>query len=780
MFSIPSYADEDLAKRCGFMDIPNISEQRARISILIKLRAIEKATDNISNHVYTRALSLYETFRSPDPKRWAQLTTSTAARSVDPSPSIPLPTIFATHNFLMHNSVHFVAHPTSHRFIHTFLVRPKAKVDILERVTAWTRDPSNGIVDKFIEKATRAMAENKQLENGHYDANPSVVHPRKADDLTLDDNDRTIVSFLCDSFQSTRAIQDNPYMIPTAHLLKRLGEPPGPAGSSMSLQRVLTAMGVFTPWADIPTISSDIFTLSNQVSGKPPTISPSMNRQPLGPDDLYPTDLLESVRHDFGDMPVYVIDDATAEELDDGLSIESIATDPDRVWVHIHVADPTRLLPPTHKFAIQARQVSESMYFNHGTRPMLPPDSIFSTLSLGEASARGKPEYVMTFSAKIDKAGDIIDYKVRAGIVRNIKTLTYGEVDRLLDVHTLPSTYPFLSNHPTTPQKRVTSKLDPSDIEKLRSLLQVSQQLVDNRKRLPIFSFTLPSADVSLVPKHLPPCPSPNTMDRFQLFSGFPSMTYTVIQGDNTSSGARMLVTELMKACARVASRFGVDRGIPLIRRVSGQIIIPDPNDFPKLLAARDHAGSIDPLAAFRAQVIIPRVVNTIQPKGHWTMGIPDGEGYVRTTSPLRRYADLIAHWQIKHALLNSASGSSASLISEEWMSEFANELTMKGREIKRLDSQHNSYWAAVYLNQWLQGRVTADIDPSQTFIARIASMPAMDPVTSLWVIRVLLPELGMFAQLYERTEWEIGSEHRVRITSVGLSINPVVLVTRV
>jgi hypothetical protein len=66
-------------------------------------------------------------------------------------------------------------------------------------------------------------------------------------------------------------------------------------------------------------------------------------------DSIYSRDPVESMRRDFGDIPVYVIDSPTAHELDDGISIEET---PDGVWVHAHIADPSHLIPPNHPLSI--------------------------------------------------------------------------------------------------------------------------------------------------------------------------------------------------------------------------------------------------------------------------------------------------------------------------------------------------------------------------------------------------------------------------------------------
>jgi len=62
---------------------------------------------------------------------------------------------------------------------------------------------------------------------------------------------------------------------------------------------------------------------------------------PLGSEYFYPCDPAEHLRHDFGNFPVSVVDDAGAEELDDGLSIEPVPNEPSSAWIHVHIVDPT-------------------------------------------------------------------------------------------------------------------------------------------------------------------------------------------------------------------------------------------------------------------------------------------------------------------------------------------------------------------------------------------------------------------------------------------------------
>ena len=91
----------------------------------------------------------------------------------------------------------------------------------------------------------------------------------------------------------------------------------------------------------------------------------------LGQDEFYSHDIVESFRHDFGDIVAYTIDDADTADVDDGISIEDI-TNPDgsvSTWVHVHVADPTRYIHPNHSLAKFARRQVAIVISSWANRP---------------------------------------------------------------------------------------------------------------------------------------------------------------------------------------------------------------------------------------------------------------------------------------------------------------------------------------------------------------------------------------------------------------------------
>ncbi|KAJ2906995.1 3'-5' RNA exonuclease complex component, partial [Coemansia aciculifera] len=151
---------------------------------------------------------------------------------------------------------------------------------------------------------------------------------------------------------------------------------------------------------------------------------------------LYGRDICEAIRHDFGNLPVYTIDDSTTRDVDDGLSLETVVTagGEEQEWIHVHVADPTALIHPGHLIAHAAMQQISTIYYATETRNMLPLGMVLDNISLvrREDGNRLGPVNTMTFSFRLGDDGDIADYKVRPGIVRNIIATPYETADQHL------------------------------------------------------------------------------------------------------------------------------------------------------------------------------------------------------------------------------------------------------------------------------------------------------------------------------------------------------------
>ena len=784
MLCVPGFVDPNLVDACGKMTLhTTAAELAARARVLAELRTMDKEIERAIRYVDNRAAKFYDHLKSPNPNEWKKVDVQKAARfymrpdTPDPGLSITI----AVHKHLMDHPTKFIAHPTAYRATQTFLVRPQAQAQNIANITNWMRIDGGRILNEFCDKVKLIMEQAKVLRQQSTSTTPHEIPTNY--NYTLTNTDREILRFLSDAFHAQRLTQFNPHSLPITYILRRLDlldDTEWPVNQLVALQRVLTDLGVFSPWTEGASFASRTEALAHR-----PTIkrlrAPAYSPKPLGPEDFYTRDPLEAIRHDFGDMPVYVIDDASASELDDGVSIETIPLEPENYWVHVHVADPTTLLPPTHTISYRAREISESSYMVHETKYMLPP-STFKRFSLEHTAATGEPQQVMTFSFKVDATGDLIDYKVRAAIIKNVHIMTYDAVDATLGLPSFAPTFPFELPTPSPPSH---APIDPGHSERLKLLHKVSSRLVTNRALRPVFNFSVSSSEVRFTHPIPPNLPSPfteadtSTMRQFKLYGGFPDMSYSVLHADALTRSARAMVSEFMKGACRVASRFGVESDIPLVRRHGPGPVGPDPAVIERLIASRDEFGIVDPYEAAKSQVMLPKAMNTLSPKGHWALGLPDGEGYVKVTSPLRRYADLVAHWQIKHALLANSGPArytkgKRTVFSEAWLSHYAREATLRDRERKRVSGMGGEYWAGMFLKRWLDGEIKSEtLDPkTAVFEARPGTMVVRTEYGQ-YKSRSMIPQLGMWGDITADSPLEVGARVNVRIAGVRMGARP-------
>jgi len=779
MFTVPNLAPADLATRCGTWEIARKeTELHARVEILKRLRQIERAVEDAYTILCQSTVDVYSLVRSPNTEEWSTTTVAEVARIFSPKPT--LVSTFATHKYLMNRPLAYVAHH-DYRSTHSFDVRPQSHIDQIETIRTWSR-LSNGPIDTFVSSARPVMALNKKIYTESYGDLPTQ---RQAEHSWTGD-DAVILAFLLNSLRPYRSIQADPYSLGQSAILKKI-DPHRPFVNDHVVHRTLVDLGVIAPWQD-PLILSVDLGLDRDEATSPKTMKQNalikkgfsslrIPRGPLGPEDFYPSDPLDSVRHDFGDMPVYVIDDPSAEELDDGVAIEAILSEPGSFWVHIHVADPASTLPPTHVFSQQAMQQGESAYFIHRSWPMFPRSLIHSGrpgLSIGSAAATEKPERVITFSSKINTEGQVIDYNVRAGIINNICRLSYDSVDLAMGRSLIHRTYPF-GDEPPAPS---AACLTPSQLHDLRNLDVVANRLVTRRIKDGVFNNSENRAEIYYYSHPNSKITSP-TLDP-SCFHGFPKLKYSVTAAHDLDTGSRSMVAEMMKVACRAASLFCLDRGIPVLRRAGAPVVTRSESDYEKILSMRTPNGYVYYYDTLPFVLLNPAGDYTLEPKAHFGLGVPEGEGYVRTTSPLRRYGDLVSHWQIHHALLGPAAPKSPPF-SAEWLEDFGRKTKSKDRLRKRTQGLHHKYWHLMYLKRWMEdpARGINRLDPLTQLEARTLANPILNLETRSYQTQVHIPLLGMDTVLagLNKVEIPLGTTLPVKIEEIRLGVRPQLIV---
>ncbi len=664
--------------------------------------------------------------------------------------------IYATHKLLIEDSARFLA-SQSYQTDQMFRVRPLRDVENLLQIHEWVRkrDPC---VATFLQKAKKVMEVQKELTAKTQLEKPGLERAKHQ----WNESDKEIIRFMISGLRHGRAVQKDPYNFGTGHILKGVNNTTTMNHLDEDVHRFLVAIGVFTPWQDLilidPINKLDLETRPAVLEERERSILRALENSksvvPTHPDDFYLSDPMASIRRDWGDMPVYVVDDHFAEELDDGISFERIPSEPDNLWIHIHVADPASVIPPTNFLARKAAEQSESWYMIPKSFPLFPKCITHHPtqgLSLGMRSKNNLPDLVMTFSAKLDSEGNVLDQAVQAGIVRNVKTMDYESVDAALgEEEVTPRVdYPFGGR----PHPPALTSLSPEVVKDFKVFKKVAD--IQRRRRLAKNWFMFESRRATIEENRTSlPAEMGGRIDTPHLHRGFPDLVYSVQSMSRTCEyGSRAIVAEVMKLAARAASRFCLERDIPVLRRTSNPMVPSSEEVIQTILASRNEIGYVKEEDILRHIIYTPGAQYTTYPGMHYGVGVSEGEGYVRVTSPLRRYGDLVSHWQIQHALLGKGPR-----FGREWLEDFAVTLAMKDQYIKGTLRRHGRFWTTLYIKQWQEKFADGKNehlwprdengqridDPFENLEGYMLTKPLMNKLTADWQIAIQIPKLGL------------------------------------
>ena len=784
-FVIPNLISANLAERCGTEPITSSPQElEARVEALKQLRditlAAEQAAHGSNLAERHRSIDIFNFVRSREPRKWNKTSVAEVTKMLYTQPTFL--EYFGVHKFLMDHSLKYVA-DQDYLKTQTFNVRPIEDVEEIQTVLLWIKayrqvKGASGPYSRFIQKVLSLLTAYDQ-DKTRRDSGPLTQEPAKH---TWTESDTVILGFLLRSLQLQRSTQTNPYALGRSTILKHLY--PGQEVTDNMTHETLIKLGVLAPWQDLlvllPEFDIDLepeATSSRAIAEKALversySTAPAMAGQVLGPEDFHPSDPLESVRHDFGNARVFIVDDIGAGELDDGVSLEHIPSEPDNHWIHVHIADPAHLLHPGHALCHQARKRGSSLYFLQKSYPLFPTALMHHPtrgLSLGSDALNGLPNKVITFSVKVDGNANILDYTVRAGLIRNIKKTTYDSVDQALGVLPAEIGYPFGPPSEITPAAPISEQ----DLEDLRVLYRLGNDQVQKRFRENRISFTMEAAKlkrISLDPNVRSPTMKPS------VFHGFPELLYSVGGAGVEDAGSRSMISEMMKLACRVTSRFALDHNLPFLRRGTDAIMTSTQAAYEEILAQRSPYSYVPLHTNLERIAISPPATFSLAPKQHHPLAIPEGEGYSRATSPLRRFEDIVGHWQLHHALLGSKAPSRPPFDADA-LEKYIPELSAKDLSVRQGHMRNTNFFVLMFLKRWMnataKGAERPSGDPLASMTAYTISV-VQDNFMGSYGCHVHLPELGTKAQLVGLSagaSLPLSTELRVKAKHVDLGI---------
>lgn len=749
--SLPGFIPPGVVEQAGQEEAPsNNSERQTRRSLIQELRLFEREVLDLGNFYHRNLQDIYTNTRAKDPDQWSTIKVQEVLNAYPPPAKAHLHAArVAIHRF-------FIAHPEifrcddPHAFTLAFHVVPLNESKNFRLVRGWLRTGAPEITE-FVAKAKRIVDTSRRL-----DETRNERRLRMADEQVpaFGDADRAIINFLKASIRRPSRLQVDTYSGLVGTLVKKVGAYDEDITSNIVFD-FLQDIGVVPPWEDFISLYRERFL--QETDFRPVSYYKDIPRNVL--DGLLKEDRHAAIRHDWGDLPVYVIDAEDAEELDDGVSIEPIAKD-GSTWIHAHIADPTTRLSPNHPLAMKAAQRSTALYLPQETHPMLPPQFVRANGGLTPCTDNRPYQEVLTFSAKIDNSGCIIDSAVRPGVVRNVQVVSYASVDASWGWVVNPATYPF--GRPLSEQ--LSRSFLPQEHHKtLDSLRAVAEKIRLARSRQGASYVGLPVGKVHFEDNPVPT--NPPHIRQPTLWKGFPVVSYRVERG--AESPARRVIEEVMITACRVAGRFCTANGLPGLYRTQHSPKVTDELGYQHFQS--NPTTELDLKQVLRLGLTFSRSSYSVDPTDHYALAVSakDG-GYIRTTSPLRRFTDMIMHWQIKHALLPS---SKRPLISRETMQEYADQMLNRELGARRFSQQSEAYWAAKFIDLWLRFR--KDEPVLQSIPGVVATTPIFSSYMREMETRVFLPKIGRTGYLYTPRGKDapgIGADVTVKVDSVNFA----------
>ncbi|PJF18431.1 hypothetical protein PSACC_01762 [Paramicrosporidium saccamoebae] len=354
-----------------------------------------------------------------------------------------------------------------------------------------------------------------------------------------------------------------------------------------------------------------------------------------------------SGRTQFDNLAI-AIDSESTIEVDDAISIQTVG---DQVWLHVHVADPARVISCDSVVDLQARSLSSTLYLPQNSYFMLP-------LEIGmKASLDPKKKYngTITFSARLGSDGDIADYRVSQGVVTHLRRITPDQCNELLQSDTLEGTV-------------------------LKNISSLISGHLRYREKQGIVNCNIPSSKVTVWNQ------------------GPMGPTLQVTLDDRQDDWSSTLVTECMVIAGRVAALFAQDRKLSVPFRYHLDPSEEGGEEFLRLLdIVRENGSEASLYDRLKLASFFKASAVDIHPRPHWGLGLAS---YVKATSPLRRYFDLLLHHQISLSLDANTQPKSAEYIEAIIPTVYRHE-----QYLKKLERSSRRFWTIRYIEQLLCGQ---------------------------------------------------------------------------
>lgn len=558
----------------------------------------------------------------------------------------------------------------------TFL--PRKLVSGNEKVCSWARQYQESAAEAalgknvsaalernpltaFIDKARRLILKSRALRSPTTTGSlgPSSIQSiidnkitTKETGIDFSEQDKVILEFLWDCYvrMPFPMVKNRNHSIGSL-ILRAIGAYP-----KLRLERkigslLLQEMGVLPPWADSPHQHIGYQFPGAKGASELDSICAESDRicDELGvtkePQHGLLEDSMAFLRQDLGDMPAFCVDDESTQIRDDAFSFEPNDDKSGTYWIHVHIAHPSAFVGPDHIFSKRARRLSSTFYIP--TYASMLPDAFAHAMSL----RAGSP--ALTISTLLTETGEVEDIKLRPTTIHNVIQLAPAAVSTVLGQQ-LEEEMAYLAvgkrpdmgvghERPVSETQLEAARRHQVSLQKLHELLLARSRA--RRKEIPEpATFEIERFSTTVYTDYVGEN-DPSRIFQSYHYLGDPAIEvacprYPATMPISNREEIDSLTANTMILANESAGKWFAARGIPAC--FQGARTQPG---YP--LSVLNKLGMNDVKR-------YPVNETSSRPIPHVYL---DATAYLRFTSPIRRFTDLLAHWQADAYLRAEAQG---------------------------------------------------------------------------------------------------------------------------
>ena len=455
-------------------------------------------------------------------------------------------------------------------------------------------------------------------------------------------------------------------------------------------------------------------------------------------------------RMDLRTLPIFTIDSAETKDIDDAISLTR--TSDGGFELGVHIADVSNYVKPGTELDNEAFSRATSVYYADQVVPMLPKALSNGICSLNENELR------LAFSClmRLDKEGDLTDYRFVKSIIRSRVKGVYSEINALLA---------------GTADAEIKAKY--ADVI---DQLPAMKELYGHRARLrkERGCMDIESGEVKLILDENGRC---------------------IDVKKRTSGESESMIEEFMLLANQCAAHFARVKQIPFVYRVHEEPNAEKLERLHTLLQAcgiNDHFAKDVPTPKELSAILegvrggpYEQIINTgmlrcmskalyeEKPKGHYGLVLQD---YAHFTSPIRRYPDLAIH-RIMTAQLKGTDKDTMILRYTDFAeraSKQASEREVIAMQIERkAEDCYKAEYARRHLGESYEGRISG-VTQRGLFIELENGVEGFVPASSLTPSGTMLTEGVRLSDPVSGRNWSLGDTMMITIVRSDVNLGKI------